>query len=592
MFMFVCQKVFFMAMTWHEGTDLMDIPVVVWHGLKLDIAVTCYTLTIPWLLTLVLPEFKYRNIVLRTIFILLSILIATIIVVDSSLYPFWQFKLDASIFLYTDKPKDAMASVSVWFILYRLFWFVLWVLFILKTAQWSRLFSESKESVESGSAKEVLQHILATILSAGLIVLAIRGGVGEGTNNVSAAYYSDNQYLNHCAVNPVFSLLYSMGKQQDFASEYQFFEEEERAEIMKGIYHTESLDSDTLLNTTRPDIILIVWEGLCEQMVGAVGGDPRITPNLNALAKESILFTNLYANSFRTDRGLVSIMAGYIGLTNASLMKIPEKNEHLPALPRSLADNGYATTFWYSGDISFTNMGGYMHQAGFKTTVSDKDFTLKERTSQWGAPDEYLVGKVLKGIESVPSDKAPQFHAVMTLSSHEPWDVPTNRLKEEIPNAFNYTDGCLGKFISGLKKTHNWNKTLVVITGDHGVLAKTSDTRYGHGTIHMPMLWLGGAIKNPAVIGTLMNQSDIAATLLGQLGISHDEFTFSRDVMSKGYTYPTATHSYANGVTFIDSTGATTYDCDAGKSIAGHDSIREQKAKATLQTLYRKVSEL
>lgn len=602
MYIFIVQKIYFLILTWHPGTTFADVFDVMCHGLRLDLAVTGYTLVLPLVMSFFLclvPRCSacFRP-TLRVYYAVIALITAIIITADAALYPFWQFKLDSSVFLYTDKPKDAMASVSLWFILLQLLSVVAWT--VVSYWLYRRRLTAAATNHANRYAALAL-HIIAIVFTA----LAIRGGVGQGTNNVSVAYYSDNQYLNHAAVNPVFSLLYSMGKQEDFGSKYQFYPEAQRAGIMQGIYDRQQSDStQQLLNTQRPDIILIVWEGCCEAMM-----QPGITPNLSRIARESICFSRCYANSFRTDRGLVCLLAGYLGLPDASLMKIPNKNEHLPALPRSLAQNGYTGTFWYGGDITFTNMGGYMRQAGFHTTVSDKDFTASDHTTEWGVPDEILFKKVAaqytdptpalpsgEGAQPITHHPSPitqhPFHTIMTLSSHEPWDVPTHRLKEKIPNAFNYTDECIGSFIATLKQSPRWQNTLVIITADHGVMSRDDDTRYAHRVIHIPMLWTGGAIRQPMVIDRIMNQSDLAATLLAQLGISHGEFTFSRDVLSSAYTYPTATHAYNNGVSFIDSTGSTTYDNDAQRVIAGTNKRREQKAKATLQTLYKTVGNL
>jgi hypothetical protein len=103
----------------------------------------------------------------------------------------------------------------------------------------------------------------------------------------------------------------------------------------------------------------------------------------------------------------------------------------------------------------------------------------------------------------------------------------------------------------------------------------------------------GGAIRQAREIGTIMNQSDIPATLFGQLGISHDEFVFSRDVMSKSYTYPCAVHCSKIAFSFCDSTGLSTYDLDGNMVVQNVDEIgnnkeeRVRKGKAILQTLYK-----
>lgn len=616
MLIFVVQKLYFLLATWGEGAAIADVLPVLWHGLKLDSAVTAYTLVVPLLVSLVgaYTANRWTVRILRPYYIIISLLLAIIVVVDAGLYPFWHFKLDASVFIYADKPKDAMASVSAWFILGRLLLILLWwamcsILYwrclrskdLIASSVMTKVCTASSDDVNRrGIIAKLMPAVLHIVLVA-VLVLTMRGGLQQGTNNVSVAYYSDNQYLNHAAVNPVFSMIYSLGKQKDFASQYQYYDEQQRASIMRGIYDIDTSDGqrDTLLTTARPDIILIVWEGCCEAMVQSIGGKTTartdgtmtsVTPWLDKMYREGVAFSNCYANSFRTDRGLVCLMAGYLGLTDNSLMKIPEKNQHLPALPLTLRDNGYETTFWYGGDITFTNMGGYMRQAGFSRTVSDNDFTANQRTTDWGVPDDILLDAVADDYLSKASTPGhPSFHAIMTLSSHEPWDVPAHTLKDKVCNAFQYTDSSIGHFIARLQKSPRWANTLVIITADHGA---SIGERYAREIIHIPMVWTGGAVRRPMVVDPLMNQSDLAATLLGQLGIRHDNFCFSRDVLSSRYTYHTATHAYNNGISFIDSTGVTTYDNDAQRVIAGPDAQREQRAKATQQTLYKTVGGL
>lgn len=597
MIMFVLQKPLFMLYNSHIDKTICwkDYLEVMMNGVPLDLTVTGYTLVIPVVIIalsfFIIKEKLWRGFLIGY-YVVISILVASIFVGDVVMYDFWRFKLDSSIFLYTDKPGDALASVSTGFVVWRVVAmlvfasiYILCYIYIIK--------KEKFERAIHNATSLVLIPIVA------ILFLMIRGGLGEGTANVSNAYYSENQFLNHSSVNSTFSLLYSLGKTQDFKNEFHFFDEKERAEYIKGIYNTESINSDTLLTKKRPNILLIVWEGCGGKIVSAVGGEKGVTPNLNKLAREGVVFTNCYANSFRTDRGLVSIMSGWLGMPTASLMKIPEKCETLPALPRKLREIGYRTEFWYGGDITFTNMNGYMLQAGIQHVTSDKDFSREDRSySKWGVMDEILLDRVTESIvhrslNPEYQDK-PWFTSVLTLSSHEPWEVPVKLHPEMRRNSFAYADKCIGKMINRIKASDQWNDLLVVILPDHGVILDEDDVVSKTEIAHIPIIFTGGAVVGLRHYDMIMNQSDLAATLLGQLGISHDEFTFSRDVLSQSYTYPTAFHTFINGMTFIDSTGVTTFDNNANKTIyeVGKNSpLREKKGKATLQTLYENIAE-
>jgi phosphoglycerol transferase MdoB-like AlkP superfamily enzyme len=127
------------------------------------------------------------------------------------------------------------------------------------------------------------------------------------------------------------------------------------------------------------------------------------------------------------------------------------------------------------------------------------------------------------------------------------------KFDDEELNAFYYLDKCIGQFVDKMKANKLWDNTLLIILPDHG--SRYQDHGYeSHITCHIPLIWTGGAVKGQKDIPVICNQSDIAATLLGQMGIPHEEFTFSRDVLSSSYRHPFATYSFTNHVAFIDST--------------------------------------
>jgi phosphoglycerol transferase MdoB-like AlkP superfamily enzyme len=164
------------------------------------------------------------------------------------------------------------------------------------------------------------------------------------------------------------------------------------------------------------------------------------------------------------------------------------------------------------------------------------------------------------------SAQQPFLFGYSTLSSHEPWEVPVHQFDDEIQNAFYYLDQCIGQFIDKLKKTEAWKNLLIVMLPDHGIQYKQLDETKPLRNL-IPVVWTGGAVKTAKRINKICNQTDIAATLLGQLGLNHDDFTFSRDVLSSTYRYPMAVHNYNNAQSMIDSTGFILYDFDASHFI-------------------------
>ncbi len=585
---FILQKPLFMLYNGsiEKGFGFADYMQVMVHGASLDAATAGYLTAFPFLLVLI--SIWFRKFPLKKIlygyYILAAALISIIFVVDMALYTFWGFKLDASVFLYIDSPKEALASVSVGFILLR----VLAILLLIALNSWVLL--KITPSVLTATRKRIAAGTAGMLLLGGVLFIIIRGGVTESTSNIGQVYFSNEPFLNHSAVNPDFSLLSSMGKSQDFASEFNFFDEEKRAALFDGLYPTTDGDSIIqVLNTKRPNILIILMEGFGGAFVEPLGGLPDVTPHFNRLSKEGIFFTNCYANSFRTDRGTVCTFSGYLGLPTASVMKIPAKSRTLPAIAEGLSKAGYKTDFLYGGDINFTNMKSYLLSTGYQRLTANTDFSLAEQTSNaWGVNDditfEYLYNQLRNRKE-----EGPWHTAFLTLSSHEPFEVPYHRLEDKIPNAFAYTDECLGKFIDKLKQTLVWKNLLVVCLSDHGFYYPRVGLNTAPEFYHIPMLWLGGAVKQPMKIDKIMNQTDLAATLLGQLGIDHSSFIFSRNVLGSDYTYPFAFYSFNNGFSFRDSTGVTVFDNNSESILLEEPVGSEQrinKGKAILQSVY------
>jgi phosphoglycerol transferase MdoB-like AlkP superfamily enzyme len=566
-----------------QGFSPGDYLAVMLYGLKLDSSMAGYIVLLPLVGIMLSIWWRKMNVrkIFLTYYLILSILISLVFIVDMALYRFWDFKLDMTILFYLDSPSNAMASVSFPFIAFR----ALFILLLSVLYFW--LFMKITPTVLP-PVKWKITGTIGTILLGGIFFLFIRGGITESTSNVGRVYFSENQFLNHSAVNPAFSFLYSLGKTEDFSSQFDFFPEEKRQEIFQGLYPKGGETITQLLNTDRPDILIILLESFSGNLVEALGGEPGVTPNLNRLSEEGIFFTNFYSNSFRTDRGMVCAFSGYPGFPTTSVMKIPVKSQALPSIAKSLLKAGYKTDFLYGGDIDFTNMQSYLRSTGYQKIKSDKDFSLKEQhTHAWGVTDgvtfEYLYDAILKRKDS------PWHTGFLTLSSHDPFEVPYNRLENKLLNAFAYTDDCLGAFIDKLKKTPAWDNLLIICLADHGQRYPQNVTFQNPDFFHTPMLWLGGAVERPVKITRITNQTDLAATLLGQLKLPNDEFEFSRDVFGTSYTYPFSFSTFNNGFVFRDSTGVSVYDNNQDKLILEEpspDAGRLEKAKAILQTIY------
>ena len=583
---FIIAKVGFMlcCKNGHEFTS-GDVWQVITHGLSLDLSTALYVLIIPFLLTLVSVWWKNEKILrwsLRIYFIIIAIAFALAFVADTSLYPFWGFKLDASCLQFLDTPGDMAASVSTGYLLLRLVILVIIAWVIYKGYPKGGIAAENSQFSVISSTLETAFYIICIPL----FVIGIRGGLDESTTNVGQVYYSQNQFLNHSAVNPVFSFLSSFEKTANNLVDYNFYTDDECNKLMEGLYPISSVDTDTLLTTERPNIVIVLMESAGDFL-------SDVMPNLQRLKTEGINFTNCYGNTWRTDRGTVCTYSGYPSFPTSSVMKMPKKTYLLPSIASSLQQEGYHTYYLYGGDINFTNMRSYLIATGWEKLTWKVDYNSEEQNSaNWGVRDDITFGTLYQQITSMPQEEH-YLIGFSTLSSHQPWDVPVKKYEEEVPNAFFYLDQCIGDFINKLKQTPQWKNLLIVFLPDHSI-------DYGRYTESeplrnkIPLVWTGGAVKAHQDIATYCNQTDLAATLLAQLRLPHDNFLWSRDVLSKSYKYPFATHNFNNGLSLTDSTGFVAYDLESQQVITNKSSETSRlvkMGKAILQATTKDLKE-
>jgi phosphoglycerol transferase MdoB-like AlkP superfamily enzyme len=270
-----------------------------------------------------------------------------------------------------------------------------------------------------------------------------------------------------------------------------------------------------------------------------------------------------------------------------SVMDNPRISTSLPSIAGTLSKNGYATTFYYGGDINYSNMRSYFVGTGFHTIVSDKDFPRELHTGKWGVADGAVYDRIIADIKA--SHDEPFFLSIMTESSHEPFDVPNyKRVDDEVLNAFSYADDCLGRFIAQLKELPCWDNTIVVIVPDHLGAFPSNIDNYQYWRYHAPLIILGGMMKTNVKCDVVGSQIDISATLFGLLGISHEEFTYSKDLLDNSAPH-FAFFTFPDAMGMITDSSRVIFDNTANQAVSPEGAYTDsltQKAKAYLQKLY------
>ena len=584
MVLFAVARMAFIFYQW-DMIEELDLPLTLGsflNGGRLDLSIAGYFLALFALILAVLAPLqgKFAAVVLRVVSVLLLVPVLFGLVADLVLYEHWGTRLDSAPLVYLTQPDVIFRSSSTAQIVVVLTTFLGMVL----GAYW--LLNRFVFRPLAAAKKQKWFFIPVWLFVGALMVIPIRGGFGLAPINTGAAYFSNNLYANHVAINPIFNFAYCMKTYGKVSKPYKFIDKSKAEAIFSHLM--ESHPPIKVLNTERPNVVMILLESFSAKAVGQLGGRKGATSNLEAIGKEGIWFNNFYATSNRSDKGIVGVLSGYPVQPTVSVMKFPQKTQKLPFISKSLMEAGYNSAFYYGGDIGFANMVSYVSNGGFETVVSMDDFPESAYNAKWGVHDNIMLDRFFNDINE---SKAPFFKFLFTLSSHEPFDVPMETVIKDNAylNSVYYTDKCLGEFWAKAKQQPWFENTLFVFVADHGVrlidnLSNTQPVRY-----QIPMVWAGGALAvRDTIIETYGSQSDIASTLLTQLDLPVEEYVFSKNLLAEGQE-GFAFFDYNDGFGFVSKDVKQVYD-NTSKSFYLFEGAKsedeENYGKAYLQTMY------
>lgn len=514
-----------------EG-QLLHSLLSLFEGIRLDLSTISYLLIFPFLLWAVQQLFRHRIIawITHAYNVLLIFVLSLVCIGNIRLFSEWGTLLNARALRYLAYPQEMMHFATPSSILLAVFvWLAMAIGFTILYRSISINFSYpiEKKWIKAG------QLIILPLL----LLVGLRGGLQLTPVNESAAYYSPFPINNKIATNPVWYLVHSViesnAKKNPYASLNAAVAEQRTAHLL------ESTDtcSVKLLATQQPNIIFIILESWTYDIIA----DKNVSPRFNELTKEGLLFTQAYSSGFRTDQGLCTILSGFPAQPNNSIITTPDKAENLSSIIQELAKHGYTTSFYYGGEVEFANMKTYLLNCSFSKIIDKSSFSSEQYNSKWGVHDEFVLNRQLAGLRK---EKQPFFSAVLTLSTHEPFDVPvtTPFTGDDLPSKFRrsawYTDKCLGEYFAKAEKETWYNNTLFVLVADHGHHLPNGHSLGDPASRRITFMLTGGALKEEykgKTINRIVEQSCIPSTLLAQLGKETKTFPWSRNVFAPGY---------------------------------------------------------
>ena len=569
--------------------SVVDCLQVIWHAFPLDLSVASYITVLFGLLIIgsIWYNGRWLLYICHTITAILLAISVCVFVGDNGTFTVWGYHWDKSLFTFLQSPKEVVACAEwyVWILggiamggLFAICWIV--YLKLIRLDKLSVIHSVVARSWQTG----------AWVLITALLFLPIRGSVTVSTMNTGRVYFSTNQILNLAAINPIFNLIESLSENTFDVEKYTYMPSTDAWALTNKLLpenRWNTSDTQDIFTTSRPNVVLVILESFSANATHAM-------PNLMRLANEGIYFANAYSSSYRTDRGIVAVMSAFPGQPTSSLMTVPAKSMHLPQIGKSLTEAGYTLHFYYGGDEDFTNMRSYLIDGGFKNRVSDKDFSVQERWSKWGAPDHILFDKATQEIvhRYNHQHKEHYFDVILTLSSHEPFDVPTtDKFGNLYLNSIAYTDSCLGAFVDSLKQSKQWENTIVVLSSDHGYPYPSGITSDNSLRYRIPMAIIGGAVRPTQEVTRLCSQIDLIPTVLFEMGLDVSRYAFSKNILDTTLT-EFAFYAFNDGFALLTTNDTVIIDAKPNILLKGNNENLDRQAHAFVQCIMEQIDNL
>lgn len=593
-FFIITRSVFIIANTAKlEGSCFGEIIATYWYALYLDISTICYLISFPVLLlffysiiriNFILKLIKYFNYIL-------IILTSIIAVSEISIYDEWGTKLSYKSLSYLSHPDEIIKTAKWSMILYGII-FIL-ILVVSGIIAYNK-FVHKKFKI---SKVKIIFSIAFLVINISLIFIGLRGGLQQIPIRQSDVYFSSNNFLNTAAVNSNWNIIHSIYKNKKYMNKnpYIYYPEKEALKTVKKLHSIKKDTTLKILNNNKPNIVLIILESWAADVVGCIGGDTGITPQFDKLAKQGIVFSQMYGTGARSDQGIVALLSGFPAQPVTSIIEQPNKAKQLACINKNLKEINYTSSFHFGGQLNYGNIKGYLYNQNFDILIEGKDF-VDVPSGKLGIHDEYLFNRLLHDLNNF---KQPFFSCAFTLSSHSPYDQPMKDVlnfggkEKDFINSIYYTDSCLADFFINARKQSWYDNTLFIVIADHSHSTPRQTSFRSPEYKRIPCLLYGRVIKEEfrgKINNTVCSQIDLPATLLSQLDIEHKEYSWSKDIYNP-YSEKFAYYAFKDGLGWVRKNNEFAFDHEDGKIYIDRISKKKKKkilkeGKSYLQVLF------
>lgn len=521
---------------WATANSLTDVLMTFQKGFKLDLATTSYFMMIPFLIYLILIFYSHP-IISRIVFFYHSTLIflySLLISSELGIYAEWKTKINYKALLYLQNPSEvvnsAQTSQTIGFA------FLALLLSVLGIWLYYKYFHIKLIRIQI----QPMLGLLFFLVTPPLLIFVARGGMQEIPINQSQSFYSKHAILNTAATNSVFNLYISYHENKKSMNSNPFLEmpQAQAETTVKDIYQVKGDTTIQILNTEKPNIVLVILESWSSTLIFTPENEKVVTPQFHQLMKDGIYFDHIYASGPRSEQGMASIFSGFPAHPISSITVQPDKYQKLPSLIKDLKKEDYYSAFYFGGQLIYGNIKSYIIYNEFDKIKEVYDYDPEIPQGKLGIHDEFTLVDMVSELKEAPQ---PFISGLFTLSTHSPYDQPMEEMiswggnEQQYLNSAYYTDYSLGKFIEEAKKQDWYKNTLFIFVADHSHSSYDQLPMSHIEYQKIPLLFYGEVIDTALrgkTISHLGIQTDIASTLLNQLNMSDHAYPWSKNLLN------------------------------------------------------------
>jgi phosphoglycerol transferase MdoB-like AlkP superfamily enzyme len=538
-----------------------------YKALPLDVSTACYLLFLP-LLILLMANFLFRKgmiSALRIYLFITALLYALLSMAEIGVYREVHVKLYFNLLTHLGHPGELIHSVSL-----ILLFTVLTLIVLLGYISFrilNKLFPSVSTDEKRPGVFDAFKLLSVFSIAAALLVLGCRGGLQPIPINEGEVYFSNNQCVNDATVNPLWSIAHSYIETQHVLSggALKVMPDGEADEIVHKLFSVEKDTTIHLFKVARPNICFVILESWSADLVASLGGYKGLTPNFERLIDKGYLFTNIKPAGHVSDQGIPAILSGYPALPIGSAINQPGKQVNLPNVNNQFSQSGYHSSFFFGGQLIYGNIKTYIYRNGFDQVTEQSSLPSSLPVGRLGIHDSIMLSI---WHDSMNIYRQPFFSCLFTLSTHSPFDEPGPQvvlwggMEQAYLNSIVYSDRQLGKFFADVKREKWYDSTIFILVADHSHGTPAEHPYESPEFYHIPLLICGGALKEEFMgvkNARLGSQTDIASTLLHQLGYGSSSYRWSKDLMNP-YTKQFAFYTFDVGFGFVDTSGVVIHN--------------------------------